>query len=201
MSRRVAARSEKSAKPLIEKPRLDALTDGLFGVAMTLLVIDLKLPENFRPTSAADLLTAFWELHTQFLVYAISFFVLGIRWTSLARAPGEKQVGDAYVRWALAHLFLITFIPFSTMVVARYGGFAPAIWLYALNTALAALVALQMTALSPNDPTTEARRRGLFLLLASSALVVVVSFYAPRYALLAYLLNAAAPAFGRKPSR
>src|SRR5437868_11272725 len=33
---------------LIEKMRLDALTDGVFAVAMTLLVIDLKLPENFR---------------------------------------------------------------------------------------------------------------------------------------------------------
>ncbi len=187
--------------PLIDKPRLDALTDGLFGVAMTLLVIDLKLPENFRPENATELLRAFWELHTQFLVYAISFFVLGIRWTSLAKAPGDKQVGNEYVRWALAHLFLITFIPFSTMVVARYGGLAPAIWLYAANTALAALVALRMAALSPNDPTSQARQRGLFMLLASSALVMAVSFVSPRYALLAYLLNAVSPTIGRKASR
>ena len=34
---------------MILKSRLDALTEGVFSVAMTLLVIDLRLPENFQP--------------------------------------------------------------------------------------------------------------------------------------------------------
>jgi uncharacterized membrane protein len=40
---------------MIPKSRLDALTDGVFA-AMTLLVIDLRLPENFRPADATELL-------------------------------------------------------------------------------------------------------------------------------------------------
>ena len=53
---------------LIEKTRLDALTDGVFAVAITLLVIDLKLPEHFHPANAAEFLRGLAELETQFLV-------------------------------------------------------------------------------------------------------------------------------------
>src|SRR5947208_418398 len=65
--------------------RLDALTDGVFAVAMTLLVIDLKLPENFHPATAAEFLSGLADLQTQFLVYIISFIVLGLRWMLLAK--------------------------------------------------------------------------------------------------------------------
>ena len=42
---------------LIEKLRLDALTDGVFAVAMTLLVFDLKFPEQFHPASTEEFLS------------------------------------------------------------------------------------------------------------------------------------------------
>src|SRR5205807_4130480 len=134
---------------LIEKVRLDALTDGVFAVAMTLLVIDLKLPENFRPTTAVEFLHGLAELQTQFLVYIISFIVLGLRWMSLAKLSRlHETVEDRYVEWSLLHLLLITLIPFSTMVAGRYGALAPAIWLYCANTILAALVALRLATLA-----------------------------------------------------
>src|SRR5947209_19285421 len=98
---------------LIEKVRLDALTDGIFAVAMTLLVIDLKFPEQFHPASIEDFLRGLAELQTQFLVYVISFLVLGLRWMSLAKLSRlHETVADRYVEWALAHLLLITMVPF-----------------------------------------------------------------------------------------
>ncbi len=66
---------------MIPKCRIDALTDGVFGVAMTLLVIDLRLPESFQPQSAAEPLHRIDELGSQLLVYVISFYVLALRWT------------------------------------------------------------------------------------------------------------------------
>src|SRR3954471_14948645 len=115
---------------LIEKLRLDALTDGVFAVAMTLLVIDLKLPEHFHPKTVEEFLHGLAELHTQFLVYVISFMVLGLRWMSLAKLSRQHEtVEDRYVQWSLAHLLLVTCVPFVTMVVGRYGALAPAIWL------------------------------------------------------------------------
>src|SRR5436305_1618994 len=139
----------KQKSRLIEKVRLDALTDGVFAVAMTLLVIDLKLPENFRPATSAEYFHGLAELQTQFLVYLISFIVLGLRWMSLAKLSRlHETVEDRYVEWSLLHLLLIALIPFSTMVAGRYGALAPAIWLYCGNTILAALVALRLATLA-----------------------------------------------------
>jgi uncharacterized membrane protein len=81
---------------MIPKSRLDALTDGVFAVAMTLLVIDLRLPETFQSQSTADLLHRIVELGNQLLVYAISFYVLALRWTGMVKlAPRGEEVSEA----------------------------------------------------------------------------------------------------------
>jgi uncharacterized membrane protein len=186
---------------VVSRTRLDALTDGVFAVAMTLLVIDLKLPERFNPASAEALLHGLAELQTQFFVYVLSFLVLGIRWMSLARLGGHSEhVAKAFAWWALAHLFLITCLPFSTMVVGRYGQFAPAQWLYAANTLLGALVALRMVSLARAHTSAEDLfewRIGLIVVVVMSLLAVAISFVNPRLALWAYLLNIIAPALRR----
>jgi uncharacterized membrane protein len=186
---------------LIEKVRLDALTDGVFAVAMTLLVIDLKLPENFRPVTAAEFLHGLAELRTQFLVYVISFIVLGLRWMSLAKLSRKHEtVEDRYVHWSLFHLLLITVVPFSTMVVGRYGELAPAIWLYCGNTILAALVAMRMSVLTAphiGDEDALDRRVGLTVIIVISLMVLAVSFVQPKHAMWIYLLNIFAPAVRR----
>ena len=50
------------------KARLDALSDGIFAVAMTLLVLDVRLPEDFHPHNAAELLKGFREKFNKPLV-------------------------------------------------------------------------------------------------------------------------------------
>jgi len=186
---------------LIEKLRLDALTDGVFAVAMTLLVIDIKLPENFRPATADEFLHGLAELQTQVLVYVISFVVLGLRWMSLAKLSRlHETVEDRYVHWSLLHLLLVTCVPFVTIVVGRYGAFAPAIWLYCATTILAALVALRLATLAePHIGTEDAldRRIGLTVIIVLSLMVAAFSFVQPKLAMWIYLLNIFAPAVRR----
>jgi uncharacterized membrane protein len=55
------------------------------------------------------------------------------------------------LEWALVHLLPVTLVPFTTTVVARYVSLAPAIWLYATNTILFALVAIRMNTLAQTD--------------------------------------------------
>jgi uncharacterized membrane protein len=178
---------------MIPKLRLDALTDGLFGVAMTLLVIDLRLPESFHPKDAAELLHRLAELWNQGLVYVISFYVLGIRWLGLVKlAPRGEKVSDRFVRWALIHLLFITLVPFATMIVGRYPSLAPAIWVYAGNTILVALAAIRLTMLAGPElahPDMAERRFGLMVLIAVSLLTIAASFVDPRRAMIVYLLN------------
>lgn len=178
---------------MLPKSRLDALTDGVFSVAMTLLVIDLRLPETFQPQSAAELLHRIAELGSQLLVYVISFYVLAMRWSGMVKlAPRGEDVSESYVKWAMLHLLLITLVPFTTMLIGRYPTLAPAVWFYAANTVAFALAATRMVALAEHHPSEERKiedRIGLGMLIASATAAVLISLVEPKWALLGFLLN------------
>src|SRR5262245_9191794 len=106
---------------MIPKGRLEALTDGVYAFAMTLLVIDIRLPEGFSPKSTPQFAHALSELSGQFIVYMISFWVLGLRWLGQTQQETHhKTVPHGYGAWSLLGLFFVTCVPFSTMLVGRY---------------------------------------------------------------------------------
>ena len=112
------------------KARLDALTDGIFAVAMTLLVLELRVPEQASGDNAS-LWQALKDLSPKFFPYLLSFLVLGNSWLAKVRVrvAGEHVTRTYAVAW-LANLFFITCVPFSTMLVGRYGDVPVAIWVY-----------------------------------------------------------------------
>jgi uncharacterized membrane protein len=183
------------------KARLDALSDGIFGVAMTLLVLDVRLPDDFAPRDANELLRGLASLMPKFWPYVLSFGVLGLRWLSNVhlRSRGE-EVSLKYAEWWLVYHLLITCVPFTTMVIGRFASLAPAIWLYAGNTILIAAVSFRLLALTQaverSDHLT-ARKVSLGLLIVSSLLAVAISIVSPDQALWAFLLNAAGPVITR----
>jgi uncharacterized membrane protein len=183
------------------KARLDALSDAVFGVAMTLLVLDVRLPEEVHPQDANELVQALRSLMPKFLPYVLSFGVLGLRWLSniQVRSQGEV-VGREYANWWLLYLLLITCVPFTTIIVGRFGNLAPAVWLYAGNTILISAVAFRLMALTPGiEPGDHLRDRqlSLMLLIVSSVLAIGWSFVSARQALWALALNLAAPVIMR----
>jgi len=188
---------------MIPKQRLDGLTDAVFGVAMTLLVLDLRLPEGFLPRDAAELWRAVSDLSMQFLAYAISFFVLARRWMGLARLAGQPlAVADGFAAWSLVHLFLIACIPFSTMLVGRFDQFAPSVWIYALNTILAALAMLRLVALAEASPAERAGwRHGLTALIVIALISAGIAFVRPTEAMWAYLLLLLVPVWRKWQTR
>lgn len=167
-----------AAKGVIAKARLDALTDGVFAFAMTLLVLNLEFAEDLDPKSTAELLAAFNEHADGLLLYVISFFVLGRRWFGQARIKPEPEVASyTYMRWVLIHLFFITLIPFTTQIVGRYG-YPPAVWLYAANVGFAALVALRLSYLDEAESRKKEPHTGrpeLALLVAACVIAVALS--------------------------
>ncbi|MET0278811.1 MAG: TMEM175 family protein [Pseudorhodoplanes sp.] len=182
---------------------MDALADAVFGVAMTLLVIDIRLPEHFDPKSAAELLDAVIELKSKFLVYLITFFVVGLRWLGNSKlAAGRETVTEPFARWTFAHLFLITCMPFATMMIGRYDNYALSVWIYAAIMTLGALVSIRLNMIAEREHWhTEGLQdgtRALWMLIASAALSVAISFYDPGRSMLAYLLNFVAPLISRR---
>jgi len=146
---------------------------------------------------AQELLDGLYGLTPKFIPYLLSFLVLGLRWLSNVQVRSKaEQVGRGYFRWWLVYLLLVTCVPFSTLVVGRFPNLAPAIWLYAGNTALIALASFGLLAELPQverDDHLRDRQVSIVLLLATSLLTIAWSFVNPRQALLALALNAAAP--------
>jgi TMEM175 potassium channel family protein len=186
---------------MFPKARLDALHDGIFSVAMTLLVLDVRLPEEFHPRDGAELGAAIVNLWPKFLPYLLSFTVLGLRWiASIEIRSRAEYYNRAYVNSWLFYLLLITCVPFSTIVVGRYGSLAPAVWLYAGHLLLIALLSMRMMKLTPDlelGAHLRAKQMGAMLLVLSALLTIVVAFIDPRIAMWGLALNFVQPVIAR----
>jgi len=94
---------------MFSKARLDTLSDGIFGVAMTLLILDVRLPDDFHPQDNGELLQGLAGLWPKFLPYLLSFGVLGLRWLSNTELRSRAEsVSREYANWWLLYLLLQT---------------------------------------------------------------------------------------------
>jgi len=184
---------------MFPRRRIDNLSDGIFGVAMTLLVLEIRIPDGVEPRSDADLTALLASLLPKIGPYALSFAVLGIRWRELVadRASGA-EVGKAYVNWMLANLLLVTFVPFSTLILGRYALLAPAVWLYAGNlTGMAVCGWLaERSARAPGE-SGAVQTAGLAVYLLAAAVTAGLGFLHTPWAPMGFLLNALAPPLER----
>jgi uncharacterized membrane protein len=175
---------------------MDALTDGIFAFAMTLLVLDVRLPQNASYDTPQALLNALTDLGSELLAYIISFFVLATFWRGVAVRTSESEPGGAHINAWLIYLFAMTFVPISTSIVGTYDHLAPAIWIYAANMLVGAVASWGMAvtwpgAHAPHDSAPTRIRLGL--LVVTAAISAAVSFIDPESAMWPYLANAAAP--------
>src|ERR1700709_2277227 len=100
--------TKADSKLMFSKARLDTLSDGIFAVAMTLLILDVRLPEDFHPRDGAELLQGLIQLRPKFLPYMLSFGVLGLRWLSNVEVRTRAEyLNREYVNWWLLYHFLI----------------------------------------------------------------------------------------------
>ncbi len=114
--------------------RLAALSDGLFAVAMTLLVLDLKVPAADAIASDRALLAALGVLAPRLVVYLMSFLTLGIFWVGQQVQLSHFARGDRHLTWIhLVFLFAISLMPFSTSLMAEFITLRTALLLYWLN--------------------------------------------------------------------
>jgi uncharacterized membrane protein len=120
--------------------RILALTDGVFAIAATLLVVDLFVPTLSADATALDLWNALAGEYHIFLAYLLSFFILGVWWNAHHRHYSLIRRSNATLRWLnLLLLLTIGLLPFFTKILADYGPLQPAIALYALDQGAAGL--------------------------------------------------------------
>jgi uncharacterized membrane protein len=113
---------KKSASSLVFTPnRLEALTDGIFAIVMTLLVLDLSITGISQSAVQTELPRRLLESWPAFLAYVMSFIILGMIWISHHRLFHYIKRSNPILMWInIIFLMFVALLPFSTRLVADY---------------------------------------------------------------------------------
>jgi len=177
------------------KARIEMLCDGVFAIAMTLLVLELKVPDLPRPIAAADVWHVLGEHRLGFVAFTLSFMLAGAFWMQhhvlfhyLVRATRPLALLN------LVFLMFVSLLPFSASVFARYGPQGFAIY-FGNQFVLALLLAAHWTLAKRQGllrgAATDPKRRRFAALMAAFPVVFgslfIVSLFQPESAGLAVL--------------
>lgn len=114
--------------------RLAALSDGIFSVAMTLLVLDLHVPATGNIHSERELWQALIAIAPNFGVFAMSLLTLGIFWVGQQTQFNYCHKGDRIFTWIhIVFLFAVLTMPFSTKLLAVFITYRLAFVIYWVN--------------------------------------------------------------------
>lgn len=121
--------------------RIEAISDGVFAVALTLLVLDIKVPPHEGIHTEAELAAAFCAITPKLLTYFLSFLTLGIFWTGQTAQYNFIEKSDRDLNWlALFFLLVVSLLPFTTAFLGEHFNFHFSVGLYWLNIFLLGLM-------------------------------------------------------------
>lgn len=113
---------------------MEAISDGVFAIALTLLVLDIKVPVSESIKTEGDLLQALCGLMPRLLSYFLSFMTLGIFWTGQSVQFSNINQYDRHLNWiSLFFLLFVSLLPFTTAFLSEHIHFKLSIGLYWLN--------------------------------------------------------------------
>ncbi len=162
-----------------ELDRVGAFSDGVFAIAITLLVLNIEVPD----VAGRDLGSAISDLSDDFVAYGIGFAVIGLFWYEhhkLFAVLGRSSGRFVLVNTTL--LALIALMPFTTAVLGRYDE-PLAVALYAGNVGLTIILSGLTTLVAigaglyaePAPDPTRSRRRQVIIDTTGRALVFLIS--------------------------
>lgn len=172
--------------------RLEAFCDGVFAIALTLLIIDVKLPSSEGIGTNADLWHAIRRLTPSIVAFVLSFGVILITWVNhhaALKLMTKTSGGFIYANGFL--LLTVVFVPFPTALLGEFiltDHAAPAVVLYdaVLTAQSVGWILLGHTALSHRltrdehaAETVREQRRNGYLALALYSLLTVAAFWFP----------------------
>ncbi|MFQ5986451.1 MAG: TMEM175 family protein [Thermoplasmata archaeon] len=197
---------------LFRPVRIEALSDGVFAIVMTLLVLEIAVPTLATPVEEGELRAELLELLPEFLGYAVSFVILGIFWVVHHRQFHFVERTDRAFVWInILTLLFVALLPFSTALLSRFPESQTAVFVYGGNLLLAALAisaqwwyaTLGHRLVNPDlDPTfLRKSRRWAFVAPAAIAVIIAISFIHVAISLVGFAILAAffivSPGFDR----
>jgi uncharacterized membrane protein len=166
----------------IGRGRVEALSDGVFAIVVTLLVLEIKAPRIAAADSVAEMAGALWALAPKFVSWVISFVTVCVIWLNHHRLFRLMTRIDSGLFWWNANLLLWTsFIPFPTAIMGDYAGNRLAVsfygWVMLLMAAGFVLMRRHMDrtpGLLPQDADRAAFRKGTLYSVAMGPVAYAV---------------------------
>ncbi len=176
--------------------RMDAFSDGVFAIVVTLLVLELRVPELRNPT-VSELWQGLLKLKSSFVSFALSFFYVASVWYTHVYLFKVLNRVDSVIIWLNnLSLFFICFIPFPTALIGQYthNSLAAAIFGIVVFLLLATNCLIIWYSMFKNDfldtnldkATIRANAKVVFWLLPFSIVPIVLSFVNPLISVIIY---------------
>jgi uncharacterized membrane protein len=132
-----------SREDSVEFSRIVAFSDGVFAIAITLLVLNLHIPEHLAPGETVG--DALWDQQGDLLAYALSFAVIGRLWLVHHRFFGEvTHLDSRLIALNLVYLGFVVLIPFTSEVLGDHGDTTAGVIVYAVNLSITNLIGAAM---------------------------------------------------------
>jgi len=184
--------------PGLSKHRIEALADGIFAVAMTLLVLDIKMPETLTYATDADLWRRLIGLEHAIASYVISFVILSVYWIAHHFQFHFIIRTDRGLLWINLYLLLcVALVPFTTDLVGDNVELRLPALLYGANLLLVAAAFIGQIEYLRRHPHLAGPemaagvdgllRRRAWLMTVVPLASMAMAFYSPRLALYLYL--------------
>jgi uncharacterized membrane protein len=180
------------------KSRLEALSDGVFAVAFTILVLDIRMPDGLINPSVADIYRALYDLGPVFIAYLVSFSVLTVFWIGHTFFFGVmvKIANRQLIFLNMVYLAFVALVPFVTYLLGKYPGMQPAVLMYGADIFIIGIIAVFRfeyalasseidTSHNPRRDILQARIR-TYLTPASTLAGILISFVSIPLALFFY---------------
>jgi len=190
---------EPKHKLSLRSIRLEALGDGIFAVAMTILAIELKWP-HLEDTSYKTFVTAFHEILLSLLCYVISFIVLGIMW--FGHRMIFEYIGKTnrhFIYLGILFYMMVCLVPLSTRFLAENSLQWGTIFVYGLNLSLCNLslyvqwsYGINHEGLLERELPAEVKKEARFLFLISPVvytIAIILSLWFPIASIIIFVIT------------
>lgn len=178
--------------------RIETLVDGIFAIAMTLLILNLVVPEIIGPLSDAAVRSSLSNLAPKFFIFVFSFILLAVFWTIHHRTFNIIKRVDNTLLWInIIWLLFIVMVPFSETLTGEYGQFTTPHLIFNLNMlGIAIFLALNGYYASKkglmDEKVSQIRinviNHSCLMFVFITLLAIILSFIIPRWSSLAYIL-------------
>lgn len=190
------AHSHESYQVTLTSKRLEGLQDGVFAIVMTLLVLEMKLPEA---APGADLSHELISLLPTIATYVITFLNLGIYWVGQVLQMHAIERSDRIFLWIqIIFLMTISVLPFTSSLLGKFPDEQISSVVYGLNMFAVGCLSYigwtyasthhRLTSHNVTEEFSQSVKRRILVAPAAALLAIGLSFLTMRLSVLCYLL-------------